>query len=312
MSKRTDRIGEIQESANCGMMKIIEYNNANDIKVEFVETKAVVGATYHFFKKGLVKDHLYYGHKRVGEINESNYWGPMEIINYHDTFNVDIKFLNTGTIVTRRYERFKDGNIKDPLGKSVFDVGYMGIGKYKSKNNNINTKNYNVWHSMISRCYSNYTLNLQPAYIDKTVCKEWLNFQTFSVWFFDNYYEIPNEIMHLDKDCIMKGNTEYCPIMCNFIPATINSLLVKSDSIRGKYPIGVSLNNQCNPNKYSATMRVDKVSTFIGNFNTKLEAFEAYKQAKESQIKVMADRYKEYLPSRVYEALYNYQVNIID
>ena len=60
---------------------------------------------------------------RIGEINESNYWGPMEIVGYSHSHNLNVKFLNTGAIVKGRYDRFKDGSIKDPLGKSVFNMG---------------------------------------------------------------------------------------------------------------------------------------------------------------------------------------------
>ena len=37
-----------------------------------------------------------------------------------------------------------------------------------------------------------------------------------------------------------------------------------------------------------------------------------YKQAKEAYIKQMAEFYKENIPKRLYEAMYNYKVEITD
>ena len=51
---------------------------------------------------------------------------------------------------------------------------------------------------------------------------------------------------------------------------------------------------------------------YLGLFNTELEAFNAYKQAKESFVKEQANKWKDKIDERAYEALMNYQVNIDD
>lgn len=50
----------------------------------------------------------------------------------------------------------------------------------------------------------------------------------------------------------------------------------------------------------------------IGSFNTPEEAFEAYKTAKEKQIKEVADKWKPLIKPKVYQAIYNYKVEITD
>ena len=50
----------------------------------------------------------------------------------------------------------------------------------------------------------------------------------------------------------------------------------------------------------------------LGSFKTPEEAFKAYKNAKEAWIKHVADKWKDKLEPRVYQALYNYQVEITD
>ena len=48
------------------------------------------------------------------------------------------------------------------------------------------------------------------------------------------------------------------------------------------------------------------------SFETMGEAFDNYKLIKEERIKAIADKYKEYLPQKVYDALYAYEVEITD
>ena len=51
---------------------------------------------------------------------------------------------------------------------------------------------------------------------------------------------------------------------------------------------------------------------YLGFFKTELEAFNAYKQAKENFIKEQANKWKSQIDLRAYEALMNYQVEITD
>ncbi len=53
-------------------------------------------------------------------------------------------------------------------------------------------------------------------------------------------------------------------------------------------------------------------NTTLGYFENDIDAHLAYKQAKESYLKELADKYKDLLDPRAYEALYNYTVDIDD
>ena len=53
-------------------------------------------------------------------------------------------------------------------------------------------------------------------------------------------------------------------------------------------------------------------SEHLGYFKTEIEAFNAYKQAKESFIKEQAEKWKDKIDPRAYEALINYTVEITD
>ena len=51
---------------------------------------------------------------------------------------------------------------------------------------------------------------------------------------------------------------------------------------------------------------------WLGYFKTELEAFKAYKIAKETFVKEQAENWKSQIDPRAYEALMNYEVNIDD
>ena len=167
---------------------------------------------------------------------------------------------------------------------------------------------------MLKRCYSDECQKKHPTYKDCTVCEEWHNYSDFKEWFDNNYYEIEGERMALDKDILVKGNKIYSPNTCVFVPQNINTLFIKSNKIRGKYPIGVTFNKD--KNKYQAQCNTlingKNMKKALRLYNTIEEAFNAYKQFKEANIKQIADYYKENIPDKLYEAMYNYKVEITD
>ena len=164
---------------------------------------------------------------------------------------------------------------------------------------------------MLRRCYSEKHQIKNPSYKQCSVCEEWLCYANFEKWYDDNYYEVPNQIMNLDKDILSKGNKIYCPDKCIFVPKEINSTFVNSRSVRGEYPVGVNYNIK-NKKFISRCCIGKRHRIHLGSFNTPEEAFYAYKEFKEKYIKQIADEYKQYIPQKLYDAMYRYEVEITD
>ena len=242
--------------------------------------------------------------ERIGMINTNTYGTNMEIIKNYNKNNIVIKFEN-GYITSNTYPNFISGRIRSLNDKTIYKTGFVGIGEY-----NESCSQYIIWKSMLHRCYSNKYHKERMTYLNCSVCTEWHNFQNFAKWYDENYYEINNESMCLDKDILMKGNKIYSPNTCVFVPNTINVLFVKSNAIRGLYPIGVSYNKD--NKKYRAYCLVNNKQIHLGKFNTQEEAFNTYKTFKEKHIKQVADEYKDLLPQKLYDAMYNYEVEITD
>lgn len=165
---------------------------------------------------------------------------------------------------------------------------------------------YGCWQKMIERCYREDYFIKAPTYKGCSVCDEWHYFSNFKKWFDENYVDG----YALDKDILVKGNKIYSPDTCCFVPTEINSLLVKKNATRGKYPIGVSMNY----GKYRAQIKKYGKTIVVGTFDTPEQAFAAYKEAKEKHIQEMATQYFNdgKITEKVYNALMNYKVEITD
>lgn len=249
---------------------------------------------------------------RTGEIKINNQGCLMKIIKYNNRRNIDIQFEDGIILFNKRYDVFKKGQIKNPYFPEIYGVGYFG-----ENNSNIktNSEEYYYWNNMLKRCYSLKYQKEQITYIDCKVCNEWLNFQNFVKWFRKNYYRIENERMQLDKDILIKNNKIYSPDTCIFVPQNINNLFTKRQNKRGDLPIGVTYYKR--NNKYGAQCcHLEKgKSRYLGLYDTPEEAFDMYKTEKERYIKKVADEYKSkypQFPQRLYEAMYNYVVEITD
>ena len=246
---------------------------------------------------------------RIGETSTNSFGSDMVIAEYIESNNIVVNFPEYNWSVRTTYKQFKNGLIKCPYERRTFGVGFLGEG-YTTKENGITTKRYETWRDMIKRCYNPKMILKNPTYTECSVCNEWHNFQTFAEWYNNNYYEIPGEIMQLDKDILNKNNKVYGPDSCIFVPATINKLFVKQQRQRGEYPVGVY--KQKDNNKYRATISINGKNIILGKFDTSEEAFDAYKTAKENHIKEIADQYKSVIPESLYYAMYEYEIEYND
>ena len=239
----------------------------------------------------------------------------MTIIEYINCDNIIVKFENK-EIKKTKYCHFKSGQIKSKYDKIVYVIGYEGEGKYKISINNKHTEEYRTWIHMLERCYSNKYHVKFPTYKDCIVYEEWHNFQNFAKWYNENYYNVNNETMCLDKDILYKGNKIYSPNTCMFVPEYINTLFTQRTNDRGNELIGVKYWESKNSFGYRARCSIKKNGKVkninLGNYNTELEAFYAYKQFKEKYIKQVADEYKDKIPKKLYNAMYSWKVEIND
>ena len=244
----------------------------------------------------------------VGKVCTSKLSGDFKIVKYNDSRNVEIQFINTGFETTVQLGDIRSGKVKDPYTPSVFGVGVAGT-KYPNSVNGRKTKEYVLWCHMFERCYSDAYKKKYPTY---EVCKVSDNFKSYEYFYEWCHKQVGfNKEWHLDKDLLIKGNKVYSESTCVFLPVEINSLLTKREALRGEHLIGVSWCKKANAFKASVNKNKGK-QEHLGYFKTEIEAFKAYKEAKESFVKEQANKWKSQIDPRAYNALMNYEVNIDD
>lgn len=203
------------------------------------------------------------------------------------------------------------GGCKDCMNKRRRNV-IFGFGYNDVRNGTLHPL-YMIWRGAIERCYSERKRSVAHTYSDCQVCDEWRSFSKFLEWaeseqsgYVDGYA--------LDKDILIKGNKVYSPGTCCFVPQEINNLVKKYVST-GRDPVGVVEKR----GKYDAYLGM-KITTgnkhvkYLGTFLTVEDAKNAYKTAKESYIKGVAQKYynEGKITKRVYDALMKYEVEITD
>ena len=245
----------------------------------------------------------------VGKVCKSKLSGDFKIVKYNDNKNVEIQFVNTGYEAVVELGSIKNGNVKDPYSPSVCGVGILGA-KYPISEGGALTREYKLWQSMLVRCYSDAYKKQHPTYEGCEVSDNFKSYEYFYEWC-HKQIGFGNEGWHLDKDLLIKGNKVYSENVCVFIPKDINLLLTKSTASRGEYLVGVCW---CKTSKaFIAQVGKNKgKQEHLGYFATEIEAFNAYKVAKESFIKEQADKWKDKIDPRAYNALMNYEVNVDD
>ena len=245
----------------------------------------------------------------VGKVFKSTSSGDFKIVKYNDSRNVEIQFINTGFEKSVQLGDIRSGKVKDSYTPSVFGVGVAGT-KYPNRVNGRKTKEYVLWCHMLERCYSEKYQKKQPTYEGCEVSDNFKSYEYFYEWC-HNQVGFGVDGFEIDKDLLIKGNKVYSESTCVFIPREINQVLTKCTASRGKHLIGVCWSKTANA--FKAMVRINKgKQEHLGYFKTELEAFNAYKTAKEAFVKEQANKWKGKIDIRAYSALMKYQVEIDD
>lgn len=310
-----NRIGLEAKNNKDELMKIVEYHSAMNVIVEFQdEWKRHKKTTWQRFKNGSVKNP--HDDERIGLESYNTQGYLMRIIDYKNSKDMTIEFICDYPCILEHipFKHFYDGNIKNPSAPSVFEKGICDIY-------NANMDIYKTWNHMLERCFSDSFKQRNPIYKDVICCKEWLSLSNFNQWVLsqENYKNYGKNHIRwaLDKDILCKGNKLYSPETCCLVPINVNSLFTKANSLRGKYPIGVSKDERYkNPYAFRAMVRNPFINKdeIIGYYDDPLKAFNAYKKRKEEIIKQVAE--EEYklgnIAKQCYDAMLKYEVEITD
>lgn len=233
----------------------------------------------------------------------------VRVTDYQDARHVLVIFDDLlQTKLTVESSQLRRGTLKNPNHPVFLGVGYMGQGKFKSKGRDGKfTFEYQHWSNMLTRCYSEKWKEKYPSYLPVSCCSDWHDFQGFAEWCGKQPIQHPG--WHLDKDLLLRGNKQYSPSVCVFLPQEVNKFVQKDKfNTKRDLPTGVFESPDPKYKYYSQGSFGHIHKGFIGYYSTVEDAFNAYKKLKEMQAKYLASKYRDILDHRVIDALFRYEV----
>ena len=236
----------------------------------------------------------------VGRVFPTNGGTDCLVIRYNSAKDVVVQFTDDYKYESKvTISNLLKGNVKNPYSKTVHGVGYVGVGKFKSRINGKLTEHYAVWSNMIKRGYCYDFKRKHPTYKNCTVSKDWHNFQVFAKWYTEHrFFGLGYE---LDKDLKFLGNKVYSEHTCTLVPKTINTLLSSREPLRNGHMQGVHFDKK--RGKYRAYVNRHNKRKLLGDYNTKEDAAFAVKLGKEAQVKVVALEWEGKIEDAVFNNL---------
>ena len=242
---------------------------------------------------------------KAGDRYETTQGCVVEVLKYEAYNRITVKFLDyAGHEKVTANKELLSGMVKNPFHPQVRGIGFFGVGPYKAKNGKDTTPEYVHWSSMLTRSYYEEYHKRFPTYIGCSVDEQWHNFQEFAEWC---QWQPGHNMGHvLDKDVLVQGNKVYGPETCVFVPPELNSIIVTQVKPGKGTPAGISYQNSYG--RYIVSCAVDGKNKNLGRYKCATEAFGVYKEFKENLVKERAEKYKDVLDERAYQAFMNYTV----
>ena len=197
----------------------------------------------------------------------------------------------------------------DEMSKLVCGVGFNDKTRPAFVGGKI-VKEYDLWRSMLQRCFSEKLQTRSPTYKGCNVSDNFLSYSFFYDWCQEQIgfgkVDEKGRSWCLDKDLLVFGNKLYSETNCVFVPYEINSFFVDRGNDRGEYPLGVSFHKASG--RFKTRCWANGKQEYLGLFDTPEEAFAVYKPFKEALCKQLALKWESEIDTRLFNAMMSWQV----
>lgn len=187
------------------------------------------------------------------------------------------------------------------VGKNTGKFGYGTSEKIGDKW--LSLPAYCIWSSMMSRCYKD---GGYENYKNVFISVDWLDYQDFAHWYYTQPTHRLNKGWQVDKDLLQIGKEVkfYGPSTCCMLPIELNMII--RDMADRESPRGVSWHKK--DKSYRAYLKTcDGGVAQKGGFKDVGSAYLWYKSKRDVELKLFADKYKDKIEFRAYEALISIQ-----
>lgn len=228
----------------------------------------------------------------IGQRIQSN-TGEFEVIAI-DRQNVTVRYDDGYERVALKNNVLK-GSVRNPYARTTYGVGFQGEGPHKMNGQLTHSK----WSLMLHRCYDEEYSIVHPTYVEAYCNENWHNYQNFCEW---AYAQIGfgTKGFELDKDLLIRGNKEYGPDKCVFLPQELNKILGNTSPERG-----ISTRPDLN-GKWMARYNSIFGEVYLG-CHEKEKALAIYQEHKLKYLKERASAWKDQIDPRAFKALIEYE-----
>ena len=126
-----DRAGEIHVTNQGEIIEILETLGHSKNIIKFSDGTIKENVAYNNIKSGAVEK----PEERVGKQTVTKQGYTIEIINYVNSSNCTVLFLETKNTKKTTFREFVTKTITNPLHRGVYNVGFEGVGLYDFKSN---------------------------------------------------------------------------------------------------------------------------------------------------------------------------------
>lgn len=235
--------------------------------------------------------------KYEGKEFKNNEGFLFKVLEYINSDHVKIQFKDTGYKTKTTIASVREGKIKDPLSKSVCDIGYIGIGKYNVRDHR---DIYFLWSGTIRRIY----IDKYPGH-PTSMCDEWLNFQNFAKWYEENIYDY-NEEKLIFSLALARGKIA-SPDNVAFVPLSFLGLFSLSNKKESNLPRGVFYNKR--KRKYFSSITFNKKQMHLGYYDDIEITHSVYQNKRKELYEELVESYKGKIPDKVYNLLSSIDIN---
>ena len=282
---------------------VVKYKGAKNVFVVFDGESEEQSFRASHLRDGKFRSRSSYA-VEVGTIYKSK-WGSCKVIEYVDNRNILVEFQDSFKYRVRAAKTtLENGLVKNLYRRSLYGRGYLGECGVPLTKGSIALAIYELWKSLIQRCFDRNFKKAHPTYEDCTLQEDWECFAEFYKWCEEKeYFNIGYD---LDKDLLMKGNKHYSEDTCVFLPRELNANISNKTSLNTTGFVGVSYEKRSG--KYYASCRINGKTVSLGHHKTPEEASAAYVKAKEDYIHSLAEKWHGKIEERAYQALMNWTV----